>query len=85
MLLLIDGLDTMDGDTDREPSLVGFDGVSVPTDDREGGDVLDEVEPNDWDGEDGGDDESSMGWATPRGECQCSARGPAVSRLRRRV
>lgn len=31
-------------------------------DDREGGDALDEGEPNDWDGEDNGDDEPSMGW-----------------------
>jgi hypothetical protein len=64
MLLLIAALDTMDGDTDLEPSLSGTVGA---TEDREGGDALDEGEPNDWDDEDSdadednGDKEPSLG------------------------
>lgn len=68
MLSLIAALDTMDGDADLEPWLAGFDGVTVPADDREGGDVLDEGEPNDWDDEDGDADEGdeepfSLDWS----------------------
>jgi hypothetical protein len=73
MQALLDALDAMDGDTDLEPSVVGGvewrDGQFVPVlDDRDGGDVLDEGEPNDWDaedsdpGEDNGDDEHLLGW-----------------------
>ena len=64
MASLIEALDRMDGDTDLEPWLAGAAGE---TDDREGGDPLDEGEPNDWDGEDSdagednGDKEPSLG------------------------
>ncbi|WP_423066150.1 hypothetical protein [Devosia sp. CN2-171] len=67
MLSIIAALDTMDGDPDLEPSICG--GInpdrSDVTDDREGGDVLDEGEPNDWDGEDNGDNEPSLGRSNP--------------------
>lgn len=69
LLALISALDEVDGDCDLEPSICG--GVnpdrSDVMDDREGSDVLDEGEPHDWDDEDSGDDEPSMGWATPTG------------------
>ncbi len=71
MLRLIAALDQMDGDCDREPSLAGF--GATTTDDREGGDPLDEGEPNDWDGEDSdadedsGDDEPYLGTSIPGG------------------
>jgi hypothetical protein len=65
MLAIIAALDAMDGDSDREPSICGSYGAGhvLITDDREGGDVLDEGEPNDWDGEANGDDEPSLGWS----------------------
>lgn len=64
MLAIIAALDGADGDADLEPSICGSYGPNhVPiTDDREGGDVLDEGEPNDWDGEGNGDEEPSLGW-----------------------
>lgn len=65
MLTIIAALDAADGDTDLEPSICGSFGpghVAI-TDDREGGDVLDEGEPNDWDGEDNGDEEPGLGWS----------------------
>lgn len=52
---LIALLDTLDGDPDLEPWLAGTD----PADgDREGGDVLDEGEPD-------SDSEPSLGWHVP--------------------
>lgn len=67
MQAIIAALDALDGDTDLEPSICGSLGPGcVPiTDDREGGDVLDEGEPNDWDDERNGDDEPSLGWSHP--------------------
>lgn len=65
MQAILATLDALDGDTDLEPSICGGvspGGVSV-TDDREGGDVLDEGEANDWDDEHNGDDEPSLGWS----------------------
>ena len=67
LLSLIATLDILDGDTDLEPWLAG----AVGTDgDREGGDPLDEGEPNDWDDEDSDADEDNgdeepfgLGWA----------------------
>lgn len=64
MLSLIAALDMLDDDPDLEPSINpgrNPDG-SLSCDEREGGDVLDEGEPNDWD-ENGGDDEPSLGWS----------------------
>jgi hypothetical protein len=51
---LIALLDAVDGDPDLEPSICGGinPDLSHVDDDREGGDVLDEGEPNDWDNED---------------------------------
>lgn len=62
---LIALLDSIDGDPDLEPSIIGGrDPVTGKPilDDREGGDVSDEGEPHDWDDEEGGDLEPSMGW-----------------------
>jgi hypothetical protein len=56
MLSLIEALNRMDGDTDLEPWLAGSVGE---TEDREGGDPLDEGEPNDWDDEDSDADEAN--------------------------
>ena len=65
MLAIIATLDTADGDTELEPSICGsFGPCHVPiTDDREGGDVLDEGEPHDWDDEVNGDEEPTLGWS----------------------
>ena len=67
---LIALLDAFDGDPDLEPSICGgFNPDRSPVlDDREGGDPLDEGEPNDWDGEDGGDEEPSLGWCARTGD-----------------
>lgn len=68
MLNLIAALDMLDGDPDLEPSICGGrDLGGVVEDDREGGDVLDEGEPNDWDDEDNGDEEPSLGWCEGQG------------------
>lgn len=67
MQSLIAALDAVDGDPDLEPSIGAgrnSDG-SVSCDEREGGDVLDEGEPNNWDDERNGDDEPSLGWSHP--------------------
>jgi hypothetical protein len=63
MQAIIEALNALDGDTHLEPSICGSTGPGgVPiSDDREGGDVLDEGEPNDWDDEANGDDEPSLG------------------------
>lgn len=65
MLAIIAALDAMDGDPDLEPSITpgrNRDG-SMSCDEREGGDVLDEGEPHDWDDEHNGDDEPTLGWS----------------------
>src|SRR5688572_15358930 len=60
---LIAMLDAIDGDPDLEPSIIGSldprKGYAPIEDDREGGDVLDEGEPDDW------SDEPSLGWGHP--------------------
>src|SRR5690348_15526857 len=67
LLFLISALDEFDGDCDLEPSICGGinPNLSEVMDDREGGDVLDEGEPHDWDDEDSGDDEPSLGRSNP--------------------